>query len=137
VPNSHEDCDAATSVPLQPLCRLQERQGPDLHLLNAMLNQYDNEDFDLGIKQFMIEQVSGPCCCLHGCDCDMTSRDGTSVAACAAVHCQQQRSNNSMQACLYFVYLAWLRCCRGRLLLMWQQQFGRAGPPAFNTILCL
>jgi hypothetical protein len=25
--------------------------------LNAMLNQYDNEDFDLGIKQFMMEQV--------------------------------------------------------------------------------
>jgi cell division protease FtsH len=25
--------------------------------VNAILNQYDNEDFDLGIKQFMIEQA--------------------------------------------------------------------------------
>ena len=34
--------------------------------LNAIMDQYDNEDFDLGIKQFMIEQaiqqvrLSGP-----------------------------------------------------------------------------
>ena len=25
--------------------------------INALLNQYDNEDFDLGIKQFMMEQA--------------------------------------------------------------------------------
>jgi hypothetical protein len=25
--------------------------------LNAIIEQYDNEDFDLGIKQFMIEQA--------------------------------------------------------------------------------
>jgi hypothetical protein len=43
--------------------------------LNAVLNQYDNEDFDLGIKQFMIEQVgtgwrqSGVAAC-----CDMRCR---------------------------------------------------------------
>jgi ATP-dependent helicase YprA (DUF1998 family) len=32
-------------------------KGQIYTFLNAMLNQYDNEDFDLGIKQFMIEQV--------------------------------------------------------------------------------
>ncbi|WIA15942.1 hypothetical protein OEZ85_012685 [Tetradesmus obliquus] len=38
---------------------VQERKdrGQIYTFLNAMLNQYDNEDFDLGIKQFMIEQA--------------------------------------------------------------------------------
>lgn len=37
------------------VCR--KDKGQIYTFLNAMLNQYDNEDFNLGIKQFMIEQV--------------------------------------------------------------------------------
>lgn len=38
-------------------------RAPCMHItqlaeqLHAIMNQYDNEDFDLGIKQFMIEQA--------------------------------------------------------------------------------
>jgi hypothetical protein len=39
------------------LCACRKDKGQIYTFLNAMLNQYDNEDFDLGIKQFLIEQV--------------------------------------------------------------------------------
>lgn len=43
-----------------PLCAFRKDKGQIYTFLNAMLNQYDNEDFDLGIKQFLIEQVRPP-----------------------------------------------------------------------------
>jgi hypothetical protein len=53
-------------VPLSLLLLLslyRKDKGQIYTFLNAMLNQYDNEDFDLGIKQFLIEQVSSVCQC--------------------------------------------------------------------------
>jgi hypothetical protein len=49
---------AAAAAAAGDTCR--KDKGQIYTFLNAMLNQYDNEDFDLGIKQFLIEQV-GPC----------------------------------------------------------------------------
>jgi hypothetical protein len=48
-------CAALLLQTLHAACR--KDKGQIYTFLNAMLNQYDNEDFDLGIKQFMIEQV--------------------------------------------------------------------------------
>lgn len=45
---------------LDPLNRFQTLRKDKAQIytfINAFLNQYDNEDFDLGIKQFLIEQV--------------------------------------------------------------------------------
>lgn len=39
------------------LLRFRKDKGQIYTFINAFLNQYDNEDFDLGIKQFLIEQV--------------------------------------------------------------------------------
>jgi len=36
---------------------IRKDKGQIYTFINAFLNQYDNEDFDLGIKQFLIEQV--------------------------------------------------------------------------------
>jgi hypothetical protein len=44
-------------LPLTWCAAARKDKGQIYTFLNAMLNQYDNEDFDLGIKQFMIEQV--------------------------------------------------------------------------------
>lgn len=51
---------SACHVPLTFLSRSSKDGSQIYTFLNAMLAQYDNEDFDLGIKQFMIEQARAP-----------------------------------------------------------------------------
>ena len=46
-----------TSPPLSPCAQVRHSKREVGEQLEALYNQYDAEDFDLGIKQFMIEQA--------------------------------------------------------------------------------